>query len=228
MSYRVICFSGTDGAEAAEVATAVAEALRFRAVNEEVVARAADEAGVSREALADVERRKSALAKIVERFTSPAAVTPDLLMSASNPATAAAIGVGLPRQAGSHQLNSDELRGLIRSAIDEIARRGDVVIMSHAASQALAGREGVLRVLVTASVATRSARLAASMHVDAKEAAQTVKRGDDNRAHYLKSFYGIDHELPTHYDVVVNTDTLAPHDAAAMIAALATPASAAV
>jgi cytidylate kinase len=225
MSYKVICFAGTDGSEAAKVAGAVAEALGFRAVSEEVVARAADEAGVSREALTDVERHKSALAKIVERFTQPAYVAPDLLMSASNPATAAAIGVGLPRQAGTHQLNDDELRGLIRSAIDEIARRGDVVIVAHAASQALAGREGVLRVLVTASVKTRAARLAEAMQTDEKEAEQVVKKGDENRAHYLKSFYGIERELPTQYDLVVNTDTLAPQDAAAMIAALATPAS---
>jgi hypothetical protein len=41
-------------------------------------------------------------------------------------------------------------------------------------------------------------------------------------------FCGIDHELPTHYDVVVNTDRLAPRDAAAMITALVTPAPASV
>jgi cytidylate kinase len=225
MSYRIICFSGTDGSDAAHVASAVANELGWRAVNEEVVARAASEAGVGLDALAEVERRKSILGKLVDRFTQPASVTPDLLMSASNPATAAAIGVSLPRQAGSHQLDGDELRGLIRSAIDEIARGGDVVFVAHAASQALAGREGVLRVLVTASVPTRSARLAESLQIDAREAEQRVKKGDENRAHYLNSFYGIEHELPTHYDLVVNTDTLVPQEAAAMIAALATPAS---
>jgi len=225
MSYRIICFSGTDGSDAAQVASAVANQLGWRAVNEEVVARAAGEAGVGLEALAEVERRKSILAKLVDRFTQPASVTPDLLMSASNPATAAAIGVSLPRQAGSQQLDGDELRGLIRSAIDEIARAGEVVFVAHAASQALAGREGVLRVLVTASVPTRSARLAESLQIDAREAEQRVKKGDENRAHYLNSFYGIEHELPTHYDLVVNTDTLVPQEAGAMIAALATPAS---
>jgi cytidylate kinase len=229
MGYRVVCISGTDGSDAAEVASAVAGALGFRTVNEEVVARAAAEAGVDHDVLADVERRKSALAKLLERFTAPAAATsPDLLISANNPVTAAVIGVGLPLHGGSHRLDSDELRGLIRSAIDEIAARGDVVIVMHAASQALAGRQGVLRVLVTAPVQTRSARLAESMQIGAKEAEQSVKNGDANRAHYLNSFYGIDHELPTHYDVVVNTDRLAPRDAATMIAALATPAPASV
>src|ERR1700722_2999322 len=179
MGYRVVCVSGTDGSDAAEVAGAVADALGFRTVNEEVVARAAAEAGVDQDVLADVERRKSALAKLLERFTQPAAATtPDLLISGNNPMTAAVLGVGLPLEAGSHRLDSDELRGLIRSAIDEIAARGNVVIVMHAASQALAGRQGVLRLLVTASADTRSARLAESMQVSAKEAQQTIKNGD--------------------------------------------------
>ena len=39
-----------------------------------------------------------------------------------------------------------ELRGLIRSAIDEFMAAGDVVILAHAASHSLAGRERVSRV----------------------------------------------------------------------------------
>ena len=49
---------------------------------------------------------------------------------------------------------SDELRNLIRMAIEETAERGNVVIVAHAASHALAGRYDVLRVLVTASAET--------------------------------------------------------------------------
>jgi cytidylate kinase len=40
---------------------------------------------------------------------------------------------------------------------------------------------------------------------------------DAGRADYSKRFYGIDRELPTHFDVVVNTDILTPHDAANII-----------
>ena len=103
---------------------------------------------------------------------------------------------------------------------------GDVVILAHAASQSLAGRNQVLRVLVTASPATRSARLSDSLQVDAKEGDSMVKKGDAGRADYLKRFYGIDRELPTHYDIVVNTDNLTPEEAAAAIVGLARPADA--
>ena len=36
-------------------------------------------------------------------------------------------------------------------------------------------------------------------------------------ADYLKRFYGISTELPTHYDIVLNTDHVAPEEAAALI-----------
>jgi cytidylate kinase len=131
------------------------------------------------------------------------------------------IGVTLANNPGSSR-PSEELRGLIRSAIDEFMAAGDVVILAHAASLSLAGRENVLRVLVTASSPTRSARLSESLQVDAKEADSLVKKGDAGRADYLKRFYGIERELPTHYDIVVNTDNLTPEEAAAAIASLAT------
>jgi cytidylate kinase len=217
----VVCISGTDGADAMGIAGAVSEALGFRVVNEEVVARAAAEAGVDQDVIADVERRKSALRKIVDRFAPSAGRTsPDLLMSADHPATAATIGMGLVGNAGTHHYDNDELRGLIRSAIDELAALGEIVIVAHAASHHLSDRAGVLRVLITASPETRSARLSQALGIDAKEAESTVKKGDVNRADYLSRFYGVDDELPTHYDLVLNTDKLTPELAATTIAAL--------
>jgi cytidylate kinase len=205
------------------VARAVSDALGFRLVDEEILQRAAVEAGVDKDIIADLERRKSALAKIRNRLVlSATSPSPEQFMAAFDPVTGGTIGMSLPHSAASSRLSNDELRGLIRSAIDDIAAAGDVVIVAHAASHALARREGVLRVLVTASAATRSGRLSESLGIDTKEADHTVRKGDADRADYLNRFYGIDQELPTHYDLVVNTDTLAPDDAAASIVVLAT------
>ena len=49
------------------------------------------------------------------------------------------------------QTLEERLRALIREVIEEVANEGQAVIVAHAASMALAGREGVLKVLVTAS-----------------------------------------------------------------------------
>jgi cytidylate kinase len=95
------------------------------------------------------------------------------------------------------------------------------VIVSHAASLALGERADVLRVLVTASTKKRKQELAKALEVDEKEAARVLKRSDSGRADYIKRFYEIDAELPTHYDLVINTDTLTPERAAELIVAAA-------
>jgi cytidylate kinase len=116
---------------------------------------------------------------------------------------------------------SDELRDLIRTAIEETAERGDSVIVAHAASHALASDPTVLRVLVTASPATRCKRVASEQDLSEKDASDAVTQSDANRADYLKRFYGEKDELATHYDVVVNTDRLSPAEAATLVAAAA-------
>ena len=109
---------------------------------------------------------------------------------------------------------SEDFRALIREAIQETAERGDVVIASHAASLALAGRDDLLRVLVTASPETRTKRLADAGESDPQG---VVKEQDAARADYLRRFHRIDRELSTHYDLVVNTDTLTREQAADVV-----------
>ncbi len=202
MGYNVVSISSEDGAGAGEAARLVARTLGFRLIDEDIVARAAVEAGVDQEVVADVERRKSVLVRLLEGL---------------GPASMAAAHVMTPPETIYGQPASDELRALIRSVIEDTATSGNVVIVAHAASLALATRSDVLRVLVAASVKTRRRRLAASLGVDETEAERLVKRSDAGRADYIKRFYGIDAEQSTHYDLVVNTDKLTPDDAARLI-----------
>ena len=112
---------------------------------------------------------------------------------------------------------TETVRDLIRAAVGRAADEGKVVIAAHAASYALADREGVVRVLITASEETRAARVAETEEIDAKRAAKRVDESDKARAVYLQRFYSVKRELPTHYDVVVNTDRLGVEAAAAMV-----------
>ena len=116
---------------------------------------------------------------------------------------------------------TEKLRDLIRAAIQKTADGGKVVIVAHAASYALTGRDGVLRVLVTAPDETRTARVAEEEDVDSKKASKRLGDSDKGRAVYLERFYGVKKEEPTDYDLVVNTDRLSTDDAAALIAAAA-------
>ena len=201
---NVVCISRQDGAGGHEIALRVAEALGFRLIDEDIITQAALEAGVDEEVVADVERRRSALVRLIEGLGPSAAAYATPAMSPAD-------------LAGRGQPASDELRGLIRSVIEEMAGRGSAVIVAHAASLALAQREDVLRVLVTASPAARAERLASTLGVDNKRAVRAVKRSDAARADYIKRFYGVGAELPTHYDLVINTDRLAPSDAVRVI-----------
>jgi hypothetical protein len=207
VAYKIVCISSEDGAGALEAAQLVAGGLGFRLIDEAIVVHAAKEAGVDQDVMADVERRKSLLVRVIEGL-GPAGLG------------TAGLGVGYavpPDMMGASERPSDELRGLIRSVIEETAAAGNAVIVAHAASLALGDREDVLRVAVTASPSTRERRLAEAGGLDAKDAARTIKQSDAARADYIKRFYGIGEELPIHYDLVINTDKLAPEHAAQLI-----------
>ena len=125
----------------------------------------------------------------------------------------------LPTGEAARALPSDaDLRALITDAVSSIVRQGDAVIVAHAASFAVAAGEA-LRVFVTASPPTRAERLARERNVGANDAEQAIRTEDTGRADYLKRFYGVERELPTHYDLVVNTDALSPSAAAALVVA---------
>ena len=177
--------------------------------------RAAAEAGVDPQVVADVEKRRSFIDRCLDALTM------------SGDATAVVFTGGGGGYLPPEEHVSDELRSLIRMAIEETADRGNVVIVAHAASHALADRDDVLRVLVTASPETRCARVAAEQGLSEKDAARAIAEADANRADYLRRFFGEKAELPTQYDIVVNTDRLSIGAAAAVVAAAAAQPAAA-
>jgi Cytidylate kinase-like family len=176
------------GAGGEEIGRLVAGRLGFDYVDEDIVTRAAERGDVSPEEVADAEQRQSLLRRLLAELGTGSAVETYGLAPA---------GGNLP----------DDMRALIREAIEEAAGRGNVVIVAHGASFALAGREGILRVLVTASFETRAGRYEGS-----------IKDSDADRADYLRRFYGVEHELPTHYDLVINTDVVSVERAVDLVA----------
>jgi Cytidylate kinase-like family len=203
MERTVVCISASDGSGGEQIGPLVATRLGMQLIDEEIVARAAQEAGVEAHVVAGVEQRRSLIERLLEQLPATAAAAP---MSGYVPLAYVEPGPG-----------GDQLRGLIRSAIEEIGDRGSAVIVSHAASLALSRRDGVLRVLVTGSEEERRARLAEARGVDEREAEKLLSRGDANRADYFKRFYKVGAELPTHYDLVINTDRLSLEQAADII-----------
>lgn len=220
MARRVICISSLDGAGGEDIGRLVADRVGLRLIDEEIVVRAAREAGVETHVVADAEERKPLVARVLRQILtgSPGGNSPIGALSASSLGGALHESSHIRGLTGSQRAQSDDFRGLIRTAIEETATECDCVIVAHAASVALSKRANALRVLVTASPETRTARLAEANGIDERAAARVVEESDAGRADYLKRFYGLRSEPATLYDLVVNTDRLPLEEAARLIA----------
>ncbi len=204
MASRAVSISRTLGAHGEEVGRMVATELGFRYVDNEIIDKAAERAGVSPEAVASNEKTQSLLTRILEAIAK-APLEPEMMVAQAE-----------------HPVNlTSAYEDLIERVIVETAQHGDVVILAHGASIPLAEVSGVFRVLVTASVSTRVERIAADQGIEAKAAEKACKESDKERERYFERIYELNKELPTHYDLVVNTDALSTEQAAQIITAAA-------
>jgi cytidylate kinase len=197
---RVVCISHTTGAGGEDVGRLVAERLGFLYVDDEIVARAAAKGGIAPGEVADEERRKLLVARVLEAIAQGGSE----------------LRGSIPLRIG-EELNSDDIRALIRETIERTAARGNTVIVAHAASHAVTQGWEALRVLVTASPHIRAARVGGVEGLDQARAERAVKDSDAGRRDYLRRFYDVGEELPTHYDLVVNTDVLSVEQAAELV-----------
>ena len=208
MKATVVCLSRTLAAGGEIVGRLVADRLGFRYVDEEVINLAAEKANVDPKVVAAAEHRKTFLSRFLDALAASQPQDAYVLIPQAEGLTYYG-----PTTIATSRVPED-MRELIAEAIREIAAAGNTVIVAHAASMALAGVEGVLRVLITASEKTRAARMRLLKEGDAESA---VRDSDRERRDYLSRFYGIKEELPTHYDLVLNTDVLRPEQAASLI-----------
>ena len=205
MSARVVCISRTLASGAEEIGSAVAERLGFRYVDDEIVDRAAGKVQVDPSVVAKAEHRQPLVDRILEWLARPSENAP----------------LGSLSSGHAPLLVTEDYRAIIRGVVYETAKKGNVVIMAHAASMAVATLKGVLRILITASEATRVNRIASARTLSAGDALKAIKDSDEERAEYFKRFYQIEEERPTHYDLVINTDVLSGEQAVAVIVAAA-------
>jgi len=201
MGYRAVALSQMDGTGSEAIGREAARELGFGYLNEAIIAQVAQDHGMDADTVAEAERRKSFFLRVAE--------------------TAARVTAGpVPPDPRVYEPDQTGMRvSLIRDTVQDAAERGSVVLAAHAACYACADRPDVLRVWVTAPPATRVSRVAAGGLSD-KEAARWLGRSDAGRADYLKRVYGVSGESPADYDVVINTERLAPHAAVGLITGL--------
>ena len=202
MTCTVLTISRTLAAGGEEIGFTAAMELGFRYADEEIIVRAAETAGVSPQTLAAMEHTPGLVTRILEAM---ARTPPD------------PEGLGYTAMIGESRA---DFQGLIERVIRETAAQGSVVIVAHAASVPLTGMKGLLRSFVTAPREARILRLVRD-GMGGAEARKAAEESDRQRREYLRRFYDVREELPTHYDLVLNTDVLTIPAAAQLLVAAA-------
>lgn len=208
MTAGVVTFANQMGANGGSIARAVAEKLRFRFYDWEVISQAAAEAGVSPEviAVATSERAPTMIERMMRR-----------LMTTSEAEEA----VARPPGARLSMMTSDDYRHFIEHVVRELAQRGDAVIVGHSAQAILAQHAGVLKVLLTGSIERRVNRIATNQGIEAERARPIIEEWDRQRREFYRRAYHLEWLDAAAYDVVLNTDRLSLDLARDMIVACA-------
>ena len=199
----IITISRQFGAGGSAVARRVAEALDWRLIDNELVDRVAEKAGLPPEEVARrderapgfLERLVRVLTRVPELFPKPAEKAPE------------------PEEA--------RLVRLTESVVAELAAEGRVVLVGRAGPAVLRGKHDALHVKIVAPLAERLRTAAERLGVAPEDAEKVLQETDANRARYLKQHYGRDWNDSTNYDLVLNSGTLGLQGTTDVIVALA-------
>ncbi len=200
----IVTVSRQIGSGGSEIASRVASALGFRVVDNELIDRVAERAGLPPAEVANREERAPGFVERLVRALSRSA--PELQ---SDPPD---------------RLPEPEEKSLVQiteKVVAEIAAEGRVVLVGRAAPAVLSGSHDALHVKIVAPLRFRIARIAERDGVDAREAERRVKECDANRARYHAHHYGRDWNDATNYHMVLNTGMLGLDGATAVIVAQA-------
>jgi len=187
----IVTVSRQMGAGGGEVARRVADALGFRVVDNELINRVAERAGLPPGEVADREERAPGFVERLVRALSRSA--PELLSEPPD------------------RLPEPEEKSLVlvtEKVVAEVAAEGRVVLVGRAAPAVLSGSHDALHVKIVAPLASRIARIAERDGVNAREAEGRVRESDANRARYLSHHYQLDWNDPANYHMVLNTAPL--------------------
>lgn len=196
----LITISRQFGAGGSEVASLVAGRLGWSVVDNDIVDRVAQRAGLAPEVVA---RQDERIPGFVERLARA-------LAASSQEYAVPELGVAV----------REEEPGLVRiteMVVQEVAAEGRVVLVGRAAPAVLGTAIDGLHVKVVASRPFRIRLVMTAEGLDAKAAEKLMDQTDAQRAQYHREHYGRDWDDPAHYHMLLNTGLLGLDGAATVI-----------
>ena len=200
----VITVSRQFGAGGSQVARRVAEALKWRLIDNELIEAVAARAGVAPEEVAQREERAPSFVERLARLT--AVQMPELFVTAAPVDDA---------------IDEAKLAKITMSVVAELAAGARCVFVGRACAAVLAQREQALHVRLVASPRFRQALACRSLGVDPGQVERLLEQTDRARERYHREYHNRDVNEATHYDMVLNTERLTLSGAADLILARA-------
>ncbi len=194
----IITISREYGAQGRAVTRGLAEHLGYRLLDDDLPVVVAARLGTSPEIVEGIEYRQAGFGMRLLRSFS------------------AAMPEAFQPSAEVEDLTAVTQRG-IEQLIHEAADGGNVVIVGRLGNVVLRGRPGVLRIFLTAPLAWRITRIAASLGVSESAARAEVARVDSGRRSYARERYDFNWGDPHDYDLVIDVSRFGVNGTIAVI-----------
>lgn len=201
-SIWMVTVSREFGSGGGDLAVRLADRLRWRLVDRDLVHAVAERLGLPE---AEVAERDEHVEGIAEWVGACLADTfPEMLLPPP------------PRPPVDHRT----VRVLVEATLREAAESPPLVVVGHGAQCIFAGRPGTLHVRVWAPLEERVRRVAERLGLGGEEARIRTLEEDAARREYLRRHYGSDIAAERHYDLIVNTGRVGVEAAAEALAGL--------
>ncbi len=182
-----------------EIGQALASQLGIFYLDRQIISKVAQKLGISETTATEMdEKSESLIWRIVTSITSSYQPMVDGM--------AAFAGVKVPSDDSVTNLQYFQV---FQKVIEAAANTNQVIIAGHGANFALAGSNNVLNLYIYAPTSQRVATLMQRNHItSSQEALLQIKRNDQERAHYIKTFYQADWRDPLYYHIMLNTSVI--------------------
>jgi CMP/dCMP kinase len=187
----IITLSREFGAGGSLIASRIAETLGWKVVDNELVGRIAERAGLTPAEVAEREERAPGFGERLLRMLTKAA--PEIF-----PAPADQVP----------ELEEAKLVKITETVVEDVAREGRVVLVGRAAEVVLRQERDALHVKIVAPRAYRVEQFANREGMARARAEVMVREADENRKRYHLQHYGRDWSDAANYHVVLNVALL--------------------